>query len=367
MNLFETIRKEIVLSDSEGSLTPSLRPLCPTRWTVHHSAIDSILKNYHALMTTLQRIQLGDDEYAAKGRGLLIQMESFDIFFSLKLAYLIFSAVEQFSVNLQAKDTTIAEAVRGALLLKKNIFDSMRTDEAFATFYHDILHSSSNLTEEPVLPRYRRIPRRIDERAPPHRYTCPEERYRHAYFEVLDHVSGEISNRFEQSDVSTVCSIESLLIDSANGEDIPELPEAVVKFFEGKVDIGSLRIQLLMLPDAIKSAFVGTPINVKKVTTARTIADTLNQNSAIKGTLSEVDKVLRAYLTFPVTSATAERAFSSLRRVKTFLRSSMTSQRLNNLFLLYVHKQHTDNLDLVLVAKEFVSANSRRHNYFGKY
>ena len=83
LNLFETIRKEIVLSDSEESLTPSLRPLCPTRWTVRYSTIDSILKNYRALMTTLQRIQLGHDEYAAKGRGLLIQIESFDIFFSL--------------------------------------------------------------------------------------------------------------------------------------------------------------------------------------------------------------------------------------------------------------------------------------------
>ena len=55
------------------------------------------------------------------------------------------------------------------------------------------------------------------------------------------------------------------------------------------------------------------------MTTARTIADTFNQNSVIKGMLNEVDKVLRVYLTFPVTSATAERAFSSLRRVKTFL------------------------------------------------
>ena len=45
----------------------------------------------------------------------------------------------------------------------------------------------------------------------------------------------------------------------------------------------------------------------------------------------------------------------------------MTSQHLNNLSLLFVHKEYTDNLDLVLVAKEFVSANSHRQNYFGEY
>ena len=72
------------------------------RWTVRHSAIDSILKNYQNLMSSLDIIQQGHNEYAAKGKGLLTQMESFDTstFFSLKLAYLIFAAAEQFSINL---------------------------------------------------------------------------------------------------------------------------------------------------------------------------------------------------------------------------------------------------------------------------
>lgn len=64
-NLFEGIRKDITLSESESALSPSLRPLSPTQWTVCHSAIDSILKNYQALMS-LHIIQQGHDEYAAK-------------------------------------------------------------------------------------------------------------------------------------------------------------------------------------------------------------------------------------------------------------------------------------------------------------
>lgn len=96
LNIFEGIRKNISISESESGLSPSLRPLCPTRWTVRHSAIESILKNYQALMTSLDIIQQGHDEYAAKGKGLLAQMESFDTFISLKLAHLIFAAAEQF-------------------------------------------------------------------------------------------------------------------------------------------------------------------------------------------------------------------------------------------------------------------------------
>ena len=45
----------------------------------------------------------------------------------------------------------------------------------------------------------------------------------------------------------------------------------------------------------------------------------------------------------------------------------MTRQHLNNLFLMYVHTERSESLDLTSVAKEFVPINSRRLNYFGKY
>jgi histone deacetylase complex regulatory component SIN3 len=80
--------------------------------------------------------------------------------------------------------------------------------------------------------------------------------------------------------------------------------------------------------------------------------------------LTEIDKIQKIYLTFPVTSATAERSFSSLRRVKTYLRNTMSHCRLNNLFLLYVQ---TNKLDLVTVAKEVIGVNSRPIRYFAQF
>jgi len=87
---------------------------------------------------------------------------------------------------------------------------------------------------------------------------------------------------------------------------------------EGDVDQARLKIQLLMIPNMIKTAFDGS---VKKVTIMRTLRDAMNNSEVYRGMLSGVDKL---YFTFPVTSATANRAFSSLRRIKTFLRSTMT-------------------------------------------
>ena len=103
------------------------------------------------------------------------------------------------------------------------------------------------------------------------------------------------------------------------------------------------------------------------MTSVRTLTDVMNESEVVRSMLGEVDKALKLYMTFPVTSVTSERSFSSVRRIKTFLRSSMTQLRLNNLFMLYVHSSETDKLDLVHVANQFVSANSRRLNYFGKF
>ena len=47
-------------------------------------------------------------------------------------------------------------------------------------------------------------------------------------------------------------------------------------------------------------------------------------------------KCVQISTTIGVTIATTERSFSSLRRVKTYLRSTMTQDRLSNLALLYI-------------------------------
>ena len=54
---------------------------------------------------------------------------------------------------------------------------------------------------------------------------------------------------------------------------------------------------------------------------------------------SEIDKLLRLYLTIPVATCTAERRFLSLRSMKNYLQSTMSEERLNNVMLLHVHKR----------------------------
>ena len=62
-----------------------------------------------------------------------------------------------------------------------------------------------------------------------------------------------------------------------------------------------------------------------------------------------------------------ERTFSVQRRIKTYIRNSMTDKRYNNLMILHIHKEKTDALNLTDIAKQFVQANERRMRFFGKY
>ena len=69
----------------------------------------------------------------------------------------------------------------------------------------------------------------------------------------------------------------------------------------------------------------------------------------------------------PASNTTSEHSFSALRCIKTYLRSTMGQERLNNLMLLHIHKEITDDLDLKDVATEFISGSEHRLSIFGKF
>ena len=257
LSLFDTLRKEVVVNSGDTSVTPSLRMLCPTRWTVRHTSIDSIIRNYQILQTALEEIHHGHDEYAAKASGLMARMEQFDTYFALKLAHLVFSAAEQLSINMQAKDITIQEAINGAKLLTTH-FKSLRNEAKFDFFYDRVCQDCRHLTEEPRLPRPRKIPRRLDEGAATHQYQNPKARYRHAYFEILELAAGEVEKRFDQADLNTIKEIEVLLLKAGNGEIIDSIPPVIQSYLDKDVDEDRLKTQLPLVCDMIKTAFSGS-------------------------------------------------------------------------------------------------------------
>ena len=73
---------------------------------------------------------------------------------------------------------------------------------------------------------------------------------------------------------------------------------------------------------------------------------------------SEVLTLLQLYYVLPA-------SFLSLRRLKTYLRTTVTQTRLNNLVVLHGHKDMSDPLDAREIAREFVLREPRRCQVFG--
>ena len=177
-SLFTTLQAQV------SSSAPTLKPLCPTRWTVRTRAIEAVLANYQLLLDALEEIQQGKDEYALKANGFLHSMLKFSTFFGLKVSQLVFSAIEQLSVALQGKDTTIQDAVQASKLAQV-FLERQRSDSAFESFYRRVVDESTNLTDNPTLPCQRRPPKRIDSGFSPHVFESPELYFKKQYFEVL--------------------------------------------------------------------------------------------------------------------------------------------------------------------------------------
>ena len=75
---------------------------------------------------------------------------------------------------------------------------------------------------------------------------------------------------------------------------------------------------------------------------------------------SNIKVCLRILGTLPVTTCTCERSFSSMRRLKTYTRSTMISERLNVVALMHVHQEIVPDIEKVI---DLLAVTNRRLNF----
>ena len=63
------------------------------------------------------------------------------------------------------------------------------------------------------------------------------------------------------------------------------------------------------------------------------------------------------------TNAVSERSASALRRLKTYLRTTMSQERLNLCMILHVYKKMTGKLNMADIENQFVSAGADPHRF----
>ena len=83
-------------SDNESGTNPvGLRCVCPTRWTMRADSMDSVIKNYSAIIDTMEEVHCTtQDDYGLRANGVLTAMEKFEMYFGIKLSHLLFGPAE---------------------------------------------------------------------------------------------------------------------------------------------------------------------------------------------------------------------------------------------------------------------------------
>ena len=218
-------------------------------------------------------------------------------------------------------------------------------DELFHTLFTNV---SSMLGEEIQMPR----------RAPTqkNRFNIPAEAAeiyfkRAVFLPLLDSCIAQMKERFHKHRLlsTKICNF----LPSSIGENRDYPINEIVEMYQEQLDVeNSSYLAATIEFQRWKACWLAVP-KEKRPCTA------LHASKAAEelGIYPIIHKLLRIFVTLPVTTASNERCFSSLKYLKNYLRSSMTERRLGGLAQLYLNKDILLNYDTII--DEFAKVNRR--------
>ena len=92
------------------------------------------------------------------------------------------------------------------------------------------------------------------------------------------------------------------------------------------------------------------------------VIDVLRELSPLRTAFPVLVKLVQIALTIAVSTAHCERSFSALKRIKSYLWSTMTQQRLVDLAILSIEEELSKNLSLDNVVNQFASYYKKQKN-----
>ena len=183
----------------------------------------------------------------------------------------------------------------------------------------------------------------------------PEDYHRvNTFYTSLDKVLAEIETRFSGNDQDVLCALGDItLSDSPTSASF----DRVARYYNLDRELLEADQRLFC---QFKAAHVG-----KSIKTPAEVIEVLNANSLYEMT-PEFSKVASILAVIPATSCSAERSFSGLRRLKTYLRSTMGQNRLNSLAIVCIERSYGNKV-IVNSMNKIINTFGQRHgrkNFF---
>ena len=174
----------------------------------------------------------------------------------------------------------------------------------------------------------------------------------------MDCAVAVINSRFITPGLDLACAVERLLLEGAGGQVNDALLKQVTEHYKDDLNPGRLERQLLFLSDMRETK----KLEVKRLSDLTDMFS--GTDTAIH--MKEVVPLVKLLLVLPSSSScSAERSFSALHRLKTYIRSTMSVSKLNHVTVLHIHKTLTDELNIISIVNAFASDNNARKDTFG--
>ena len=322
-----------------------LKQLSDTRWSCRYTSIQAVTSTLPAIVSTLEELAEDSNTRSVQARGLLHQMKSFSFFLSLVLFEKIFGMTNNLSNLLQAEHLNYATAA-SCIKATKTTLSDLRSEEAWEKVWEKSLSLAEKfgIDDCPARPRRaRRMPQRfdhadviVDAAVVTPGETAIEDYRTHVYYATIDVLLEEMNNRFSELNLSLFTALDALLPTSTHFLDMSTLTPFLSHYSIGKTAVES--------EASLAKNFFSERRDSDPSSEADTLHEAYHLLSQVSECFPEIIKCYKIAMTIGVSSATAERSFSSLRRTKTYLRSTMGQTRLSDLALLTIERDLSSKL-----------------------
>jgi len=284
----------------------------------------------------------------AKANGLLTQVMQFDFLFYIHVLSKLFDETGILNRALQDPKSNITSALEEAQLTIQAIVEMKIDPKAFDELMTTIeKFAEENYIDIPSTTNQRGRKRRRNEEST--ETIDPKERYRGYFEELIDVFVQELSQKFNTDNYKPLIAISNIIVST-------EQPEISDVFF----DLGVYRKEIEDMN--VLETELTRWYRFKKLHSLKTIPDVHKQfaEKNLKLLYPNIFILLSIFLTVPFSSAEGERAFSCLKRIKTYLRSTMNQSRISSLSIINIHSVIASKLNINHLIDLFSSVKERR-------
>ena len=367
------IFKDIEVEDEDEDVTMTIKSQSATRWSCRWAAVKAVVNQLLKIIKALLSLSKDRDPKTYNdSNSLLNSICDFRFIFGLTVLKVILSNTDGLSRYLQGKQMDVVTAKKSVDGVMKTL-SGCRTQENFDLLWSRAIIMADEIKElidgtdfnfkYAKVPRPQQSSRRLQalvgempEVNAEVEYRTAEHHYRiTCYYQSIDKIVAELQYRFEGNDQELLLAFADIVFNSSPTRANIEL----VSDFYG-----------------IDSELLGSEKNVFENIDAD-YPDPERKNAAkivrrmfedgVHEVLPVVYKVFSILATIPTTSCSAERSFSALRRLKTYLRSTMGQKRLNSIALINVERAYANSTlknDMEKIIDIFGQRRNRQSYFF---